>query len=250
MRALKKNAVQFLQITAYKEKYITEDLKGTFLETFIHDVYTTSHPYAAFIMPTLSEAVGVYHTKPVLYYVPKQNALGLYNDDYGDALYMVEEHVGKTQTGRENFGSPDKIISSLDLFKNMERSRKHKVDEHAYVRARLFDMILGDWDRHQDQWRWSMTEKDGEKIYKPIPRDRDQVFSNYDGFLMRLITYFTPAIKKMQTYRHDIDNLLYHNTNGSRVDVVLLRSLSYKDWKKEALFIKTHLNRRSYRQCL
>lgn len=241
MRALKKNAVQFLQITAYKEKYVTEDLKGTFLESFIHDVYTTSHPYAAFIMPTLSEAVGIYHTKPLLYYVPKQNALGLYNSDYGDALYMIEEHVGKTQTGRENFGNPEKIISSLDLFKKMEKSNKHKVDEHAYVRARLFDMILGDWDRHQDQWRWSMKEENGEKIYRPIPRDRDQVFSNYDGFLMRLVTYFTPAIKKMQTYRNEIDNLLYHNTNGSRVDVVLLKSLSYQDWEKEALYIKTHL---------
>ena len=241
MRALKKNAVQFLQITAYKEKYVTEDLKGTFLESFIHDVYTTSHPYAAFIMPTLSEAVGVYHTKPTLYYVPKQNALGLYNGDYGDALYMIEEHVGKTQTGRANFGNPDKIISSMDLFKNMERSRKHKVDEHAYVRARLFDMILGDWDRHQDQWRWSMFEENGEKIYKPIPRDRDQVFSNYDGFLMRMVTLFTPAIKKMQTYRHEIDNVLYHNTNGSRVDVVLLKTLDYEDWKKQALYIQSHL---------
>lgn len=241
MRALKKNAVQFLQITAYKEKYVTEDLKGTFLESFIHDVYTTSHPYAAFIMPTLSKAVDIYHTTPKLYYVPKQNALGLYNDDYGDALYMIEEHVGKTQTKRENFGEPKKIISSMDLFKNMERSQKHKVDEHAYVRARLFDMILGDWDRHQDQWRWSMTEKDGEKIYTPIPRDRDQVFSNYDGFIMRMITYITPSIKKMQTYRNEIDNVLYHNTNGSRVDVVLLKSLEYNDWEKEALFIKEHL---------
>lgn len=241
MRALKKNAVQFLQITAYKEKYITEDLKGTFLESFIHDVYTTSHPYAAFIMPTLSEAVDIYHTKPKLYYVPKQNALGLYNSDYGDALYMIEEHVGKTQTGRSNFGDPKKIISSLDLFRKMEGSEKHKIDEHAYVRARLFDMILGDWDRHQDQWRWSMVEKNGEKIYKPIPRDRDQVFSNYDGFLMRMITYFTPALKKMQTYSNEIDDILYHNTNGSRVDVVLLKSLTYSDWKKEALFIKNNL---------
>lgn len=242
MRALKKNAVQFLQITAYKEKYVTDDLKGTFLETFIHDVYTTSHPYAAFIMPTLSEAVDIYHTKPTLYYIPKQNALGLYNNDYGDALYMVEEHVGKTQTSRPNFGQPDKIVSSLDLFKKMEASEKHKIDEHAYVRARLFDMILGDWDRHQDQWRWSMEEKEGEKIYKPIPRDRDQVFSNYDGFLMKLITYFTPALKKMQTYDKEINNLLYHNTNGSRVDVVILKSLSYADWEKEALYIKDNLN--------
>ncbi|PHS09209.1 MAG: phosphoesterase [Kordia sp.] len=241
MRALKKNATQFLQINAYQQKYIKEDLKGTFIESFIEDVYTTTHPYASFIIPILSEAIEVYHTKPKLFYVPKQNALGIYNDDYGDALYMIEEHVGDTQTNRSNFGSPDDIISSLDLFEKLHKSPKHQVDEKAYIRARLFDMILGDWDRHQDQWRWSKFEGDEQHSYKPIPRDRDQVFANYDGGVLRIMTRLLPTVRKMQTYKQEIRNLKWHNTNGRPVDMKLLKSLTLKDWLIEAQFIKDNL---------
>ena len=241
MRALKKNAVQFLQINAYQQKYIKEDLKGTFIESFIEDVYTTTHPYASFIMPTLSQAVEVYHTKPILFYVPKQSALGVYNEDYGDALYMIEEHVGDSQTKRENFGKPDDIISSLDLFEKLHKSPKHQVDEKAFIRARLFDMVLGDWDRHQDQWRWSKFEGDDENTYKPIPRDRDQVFSNYDGALLRVVTRLLPTIRKMQTYKPEIRNLRWHNTNGRPVDMKLIRSLTKEDWLEQASFIKENL---------
>jgi predicted phosphohydrolase len=242
MRALKKNAVQFLQINAYQQKYVKEDLKGTFLESFIEDVYTTTHPYASFILPTLSEAINVYHTKPKLFYVPKQNRLGIYNEDYGDALYMIEEHVGETQNSQEHFGNSDDIISSLDLFEKLHKNPKHQVDEKAFVRARLFDMILGDWDRHQDQWRWSKFEGEKEHLYKPIPRDRDQVFANYDGALLRVVTQLLPSLRKMQTYTHEIRDLKWHNTNGRPVDMKLLKMLTIKDWLTEAKFIKDNLS--------
>jgi len=242
MRALKKDAVQFLQINAYQQKYIKEDLKNTFIESFIEDVYTTTHPYASFIMPTLSASIGVNHTQPKLFYVPKQHTLGVYNEGYGDGLYMIEEHVGDTQVERENFGKPKTIISSLELFDKLRKKPNHKVDEKAYVRARLFDMVLGDWDRHQDQWRWAKFEGENkEKIYKPIPRDRDQVFSSYDGLLLRLLTRLVPTIRKMQTYTPEIRNLKWHNTNGSAVDVALIKTMSLDNWQYEANFIKENL---------
>jgi hypothetical protein len=39
-------------------------------------------------------------------------------------------------------------------------------------------MLIGDWDRHYDQWRWAEYKKKGQVIYRPIPRDRDQAFQN------------------------------------------------------------------------
>ncbi|MGB0870364.1 MAG: metallophosphoesterase [Flavobacteriales bacterium] len=241
MRALKKNAVQFLQITAYKQKYMTNDLKGSFLETFINDVYTAANPYSAFIMPTLSEAVGISYTTPKLYFVPKQDRLGAYNADYGDELYMIEEHVGKTQKGHPNFGKPEKIISSLDLFKKLDRSPKNKIDEEMFIKARLFDMVLGDWDRHQDQWRWGKFEEGDKNIYRPIPRDRDQVFSHYDGAMFGMIRLFTPAIKKMQKYENKISDIRWHNTNGSKVDVALIKNMNLSHWSEQARLLKSQL---------
>ena len=40
----------------------------------------------------------------------------------------------------------------------------------------LFDLIIGDWDRHEDQWRWAEQEDGKDEIYEPIARDRDQTF--------------------------------------------------------------------------
>jgi hypothetical protein len=53
---------------------------------------------------------------------------------------------------------------------------KYIVDENEYIKARLFDMLIGDWDRHYDQWRWAEYKKKAIVIYKPIPRDRDRFF--------------------------------------------------------------------------
>ena len=40
------------------------------------------------------------------------------------------------------------------MMKNLHKDEKYTVDEKEYIKARLFDMLIGDWDRHSDQWRW------------------------------------------------------------------------------------------------
>jgi hypothetical protein len=35
------------------------------------------------------------------------------------------------------------------------------VDARSYLKGRLFDMFLGDWDRHQSQWEWVRRGSDG-----------------------------------------------------------------------------------------
>ena len=74
MRALRKSAEIYLQAMAFKEQYIVGDFKDTYTENLLEDFYTGSHPYAALSVGTMSDAVGIYHTNPKLYYVPKQKA--------------------------------------------------------------------------------------------------------------------------------------------------------------------------------
>ena len=47
-------------------------------------------------------------------------------------------------------------------------------------------MFIGDWGRQEDQWRWATFEEGDNKIYKPIPRDRDQAYTRLDGVLLSL----------------------------------------------------------------
>ena len=50
-------------------------------------------------------------------------------------------------------------------------------------------MWIGDWDRHEDQWRWSETKtKDGDRTFTAVPEDRDIAFFKGDGVLPYLIS--------------------------------------------------------------
>jgi len=93
--------------------------------------------------------------------------LGEFNDEYGDELYIIEERVESRHSDLESFGKPHKILSTNDVLQEIHKTGREIVDESSYIRARLFDMLIGDWDRHEDQWRWALYKKeDGSEICK------------------------------------------------------------------------------------
>ena len=240
MRAQRKDASRFLQSTAFKTTYIGNDFKGTFTERFLLDFYTTAHPYTPYIIHHLEEAVGIYHTNPELYYIPKQTALGNYNADYGDGLYMVEERPTDEFAKIDSFGNADGIDGSDDVHAKLEKSKKNVIDEKAYIRARLFDLAIGDWDRHSDQWRWAKFKTADSTYYRPIPRDRDQAFPKIDGALLSLLMK-VPALRKMKNYTDDIPNVKWQAKQGYTQDVSFITKSGEKEWLEQAAYIKQHL---------
>ena len=242
MRAVRKSAVQFLQTVPFKDKFVQDEFKETFTEDVVLDFYTSGHPYASLAIPSLSDAVGIYHTNPQLYYVPKHTALGKYNSDYGDELYIIEERPDDGFLDVASFGDPDGIDSTADLYKNLREDEEYQVDEGSYIRARVFDMLIGDWDRHADQWRWARFDKDGKKIYKPIPRDRDQVFSKFDGTFLGILKTLIPAARQFQNYDGDLSNIKWLNEAGITMDRALIKNATKKDWEREAMYIKDNLS--------
>lgn len=233
MRGLKKSASQFLQSAVFKDIYVKEKLQNTYALTFINDYYTTAHPFTPFIIGNLSDAVHLYHSNPKLYYVPKQNALGKYNENYGDQLYMIEERPTDTQTDAPNFGNPDDIVSTQDMLMNLEKDEKYKVDAQMYLKARIFDFLIGDWDRHADQWRWSVYKKDSEVLYQPIARDRDQAFAKIDGTLLSLLKRM-PALRHMQSYKGDFAHPRWITKTAFPLDKIILQKMKLADWEKTA----------------
>lgn len=241
MRALKKSASRFLQAVAFKDQFVANEFEDTYAEKFLFDFYTTSHPYTPFAVGNLAEKIGLAHTNPQLYYIPKHKALKGFNADFGDELYMVEERPTDSQKDLKSFGQPNAIIGTDDLLKNLHKDEKYTVDETAYIKARLFDMLIGDWDRHSDQWRWG-EYRDGEKIvYKPIPRDRDQAFSKYDGALLSLLMNM-PPLRHMQTFKKTIRNVKWFNREPYPLDIALLKTSDEKDWINQAKFIQENLS--------
>lgn len=241
MRALKKSASRFLQSVAFKDQYVEKEFEKTYAESFLLDFYTTSHPYTPFVVGNLAEKVGVFHSNPILYYIPKQNALGKFNENFGDELYMVEERPDDSQKELESFGKPNAIISTDDLLKKLQKSEKNRVEEESYIRARLFDMLIGDWDRHYDQWRWAEYKQKNKTIYKPIPRDRDQAFTKYDGAALAIIMNI-PDLRHMQTFKEKISNVKWFNREPYPLDLTFLKTATEKDWLAQAKYIQDNLS--------
>jgi len=241
LRALRKSAIRFIQ-NNMKEHYVADIVDNTVAERVVLDYYTTAHPYAPFALNGLMDEIDILHVSPKIYFVPKQEALGVFNDEYGDELYMLEEHVGDENKDLEIFGTPNDILSSSDLREELLESKDASVDEDEYIKARIFDMLIGDWDRHDDQWRWAeFKDGDDKKVYKPIPRDRDQAFSKYDGPIISLLKLGFPPFRAMQSFQSKIDDVKWFNTAGYAMDKMAIQTSTWEDWEKQVKFIQSNI---------
>ncbi|EZH71523.1 phosphoesterase [Aquimarina atlantica] len=242
LRAMRKSVTQFLQKGVFKYTYLEDGFDDTFTEDLLSDFYTSSYPYAFLAVGTLADAIGVYHANPKLYYIPKHPELGKYNETFGDEIYFLEERPGKEYKNEVTFGKPDDIESTDDLLSRLRKDEKYQMDEEHYIRTRLFDMILGDWDRHSDQWRWARFDTKNGKEYRPIPRDRDQVFSNYDGILMDVVKFVVPLVRKFQVYDGELKKVRWINQSGLPLDRTLTQNSGKETWIEQAKYIKENLS--------
>ena len=242
MRALKKSALQFLQTTVVTTHYVEDYLENTVAERYVQDFYTTAFPYGTFPAGKFMDELGIYHPNSNLYYVPKQEALGIHNNEYGDELYMFEAHVGGENKDLEIFGNADDILNTSDLFLEVRESKEAYVDEDMFIRARLLDMLLGDWDRHEGQYEWAEFEDDnGKKRYLPIAKDRDQVFSKTDGFILSLLRLGFPDFRAMEEYSEEVKRPKWFNLAGYPLDKAFIRNADWQDWKQQVNYIQNNI---------
>jgi hypothetical protein len=155
---------------------------------------------------------------------------------------MIEERAASGHGDKASFGYSNKVISTDDLLKNLSKNENHILDEKAYIKARLFDMLIGDWDRHEDQWRWAVFKEVKQTIYRPIPRDRDQAFSIMgDGFLLKLATSILPTLGLMKAYDEDIKKPEWFNLEPYPLDMSLITQASKSDWDAQVKKITTNI---------
>lgn len=238
MRALRKNALQYMQAFAFKDQYIEGQFEGTYTENLVLDMFAGSHPYAPFTVGTLADAIGVMHTNPVLYYVPKQKALGAFNAEFGDMLYMIEERAADGHGDKASFAYSNELISTYDMMNELKKDEDNVVDEAAYIKARLFDMLIGDWDRHEDQWRWAKFKEGKKTVYRPMPRDRDQAFSIMsDGVLLGVATRIVPAMRLLQGYEEELNSPKWFNLEPYPLDMALIAESNKTVWNAQVQHI-------------
>ena len=216
---------------------VPEIAKKLGLENIVVDGVSAQHPYAALVVSALADKAKILTTQPKLFFVPKQESLGIYNDKYGNRLYYFEyESEGKIDwTGID---SVEELIDTEDLQEMKMEGKSVVIDHNALIRARLFDLIIGDWDRHAKQWGWAMVRNKDTYLAVPIPTDRDNAFFKQDGVLPTLIANDL-TLPMIQTFTEKIENL---EGLVRPFDEYFLRSASSEQFQKEALYLQNSLS--------
>lgn len=216
-------------------KTIPEPFKETLAKEVFHDQTSAIFPYAALMVPSMARAAGVLYATPSLYYVPRDARFGPFEDTIADQLMLFEQRPDDDMSAFPAFGRSEEVVSASTMYRDLLDDNDNRVDALLFARSRLFDMLISDWDRHQDQWRWaSYDDPDGKgTVYKPIPRDRDWAFNRMNGIVPTIIK--SPfVLPKFQDFRPEFGFLRGLNQNGMPQDRRLTSALSREDWVGEA----------------
>ena len=210
-----------------------ERLQRSYFAYIVRDATSATNPYAALTIPRMAKAINIYYVEPELVYVPHDPRLGAYRDSIGGTLALLERRPDGDQSTNPLAGYAPKVKSTRSAITERLMDNDSQFDARFYLRARLLDMLIGDWSRHEDNWRWAEFEHDDNAYtYKAIPRDRDNVYYKFeDG----IIPWFFKRLgfkPHFQTFRKNLRQVEKLNLSGRNLDELILADLEWQDWKE------------------
>ncbi|MCT4588959.1 MAG: hypothetical protein N4A71_14140 [Carboxylicivirga sp.] len=232
LRMEKENGQQYILRSINKDYSKLVDAKFANLKALniMKDQNSGSHPFGALMIPSLSKAAGVYSTQPELVYLKHQRGLGNYNAFFPEEMYLLEQRPSGDWSDADYFGRSEEIIGYTDLLETLREKKSHFIDQDWVLKSRLFDLFIHDWDRHDDQWRWASFEQADKTIYRPIPRDRDQVFYKFEGVIPVYVSTF--LMKKFKTMKGNVSDVKNLSFNARYFDRYFLNDLEWSEWEQ------------------
>jgi hypothetical protein len=173
---------------------LPEELRSTVAGDVVRDQTSSALPTAPPVVARLLTAAGILHADEGLFVLPRGPELGEFEAEFGGMMGFLQERIGGADGPPGHWNGATEIIGSDTLIARAERSPDDRVNARAYAAARLFDVLIGDWDRHRDQWVWVRYGEARPHEWLPVPRDRDQAFAKYDGFLFYFARQTAPQL--------------------------------------------------------
>ena len=226
---------KFRSVNKDPSKVLPPDLQESIAEDIVQDQISTSNPFAALVVSPLLEAADLIEAKAKLVYLPDNEKLGEFRDEFGGILGFIEVHPDEGEDDEPGFAGAIDVKGTYKLLNYLEKKRSEKINSKEFLKARLLDILLGDWDRHMDQWRWAKYNEDETNAWYPIPRDRDQALSKYDGFFPYIAAYLVP---QLNNFGYDYPQLKDLTWNGRFLDRRILTELDKPTWDSIATVIQ------------
>ncbi|MBC6610913.1 metallophosphoesterase [Hymenobacter sp. BT507] len=220
---------------------LPEALRDGAARDLLQDQISAQHPYAAFALPPLASAAGILHTNPVPRFIPQDPRLAQYYNRFANTTAMLEEDAKDDQSNVASLDYATNLVGTDRVMERLEQDNDNQVDKKDFARSRLFDMWIGDWDRHEDQWRWAeKKDEDGDRKFTAVPEDRDVAFFKGDGLLPYLASRKF-AVRNFQNFGNDYADWRGLNLTALSNDRRFLGELTQKQWVKIAEDMKSRL---------
>lgn len=240
MRAGNGREYVFRSVNKDPSKALSRSIRGTIVSDLIKDQTSTQQPYGALAVSVLLDELNILHARPRLYILPTPEKLGSFSE-YGNMLGMLEDSPTDKIEKERIFGHADHIERSHKLFQKLYDDHDNRVDQPEFCKARIFDILAGDWGKHEDNWKWAGYKTERGIMYRPIPRDRDHVFSRWDGILPFLADREW-AKETGEDFDYTIKGLRSLMQQARHMDRLLTNQLTKEDWISKANEIQKEIS--------
>jgi hypothetical protein len=212
------------------------DLRDTIAGRIAQDQTAALHPAAAVVAAPLLQAAGVLHVDARLVVMPDDARLGEFRRDFAGVLGTIQEFPRAGGPGEPAFAGAADLVTARQLLKLLRATPRERADSRAYLRARLVDLFLGDWDRHLDQWRWA--KRPGDARWQPIPEDRDFAFCRFEGLVLVVVRNWYP---RWVAFEDDYPDMLGLTWQAWPLDRLVLADLEEPEWTAIAADLQRRL---------
>jgi hypothetical protein len=214
------------------------DLRETVADRIYQDQISAGAPAGPLVVSPLLQAVGVKAAAPQIFVMPHDPALGEFKD-LGGVIGTLEERPTSGDDEGLGFQGAVKVADTDELFEKLDKDPRETIDTAAYLKARLMDVLLGDWDRHGKQWRWIKSKEGKEAPWEPVPYDRDQAFVRYDGLLLSIAR--ASGFPQLVDFGDKYSSTMGINWNARFLDRRLLVGLPQAVWDSTARELQSRL---------
>ena len=224
-------------------KTLPRVLRPTFVLNVVRDATSAAIPYGALTVPPLAQAAGVPHARPQLVYVrADETGLGPTSARFQGKLALLEEKYSARASRTPDLAGAANFAGGEAMLKQVYEHPTHAIDQPAFLRARLLDVWLGDWDRHEGQWQWAEFREAGGRVrYLGIPKDRDQVYFRFDDGLIPWLAarpFIAPQFQTFRAHYNNIPGLVYQ---ARFIDQRGLSQMTRADFRRTALDLQRRL---------
>lgn len=203
------------------ERLLPAEWRDSWPAKLLRDATSATHPGAAVMLPVLAEAAGIPHTQPRLVVMPDDPRLGQFRATFANQVGTIEEYPTASAEGRSGFHGATEIISTSGLWSRSLQGPQNRIDSRAFLRARILDLFVENYDRRRGQWRWMRIP--GQPAWEPLPEDPDMAFVRHNGLVIAAMRGRQPRLLEFSdTFPSRLEG---PTSNAAEVDRWLLTSL-------------------------